>query len=196
VIARRTPTMPFAPGDVWTVWSGRPALATKAQLRIEEDTVIATPNPARLGGPTIYLRPVTDRLDNDVDRDLAELLLAIPGVRAEEWAIDADGSVDVPVAEPTVITDDQVTWRVTDELEVHHTDRFEGYLSLPMVRGIGGPVRKADVELTLPECTQLVVALASLQYWRFDLNTAFATAATTKRRGLQRARTARGLTSR
>lgn len=196
MITRLTARMPFARGDVWTVWAGRPALAAKAQLRIEEDTVVATPNPARLGGPSIYLRPTTDRLDHDVDRDLAELLLAVPGVRSEDWAIDATGSVDVPVAEPTTVTDDEVTWQVTDELVVHHTDRFEGYLSLPLVNGVGGPVRQADVELTVPECTQLVVALASLQYWRFELNTAFAAAATTKRRGLQRARALRGITRR
>ncbi|KOV84722.1 hypothetical protein ADL03_15755 [Nocardia sp. NRRL S-836] len=185
--------MPFARGDVWTVWAGRPTLASPVQLRIEEGTVVATPNPAWLGGPTVSLRPTTGRLDNAVDRDLAELLLSVPGVRSEDWAIDAAGSVDVPVAEPSTITDDEVTRQVTDELVVHHTDRFEGCLSPSMVNGVGGPVRQADVDLTLPECTQLVVALASLQYWRFELNTPFAAAAT-KRRGLRRARGLRGLT--
>ncbi|WP_394622420.1 hypothetical protein JNUCC0626_49680 (plasmid) [Lentzea sp. JNUCC 0626] len=193
--AQRPPALPFAPGDTWTIWIRSP-LAVPAQLRIEDDTITATSNPGQLDD-TVRLRLITESLDADVDRDLAEHLLAFPGVRSDQWAMGSmNGSVDVPVVEPTTVTDDQVTWQVTAELAVHHTDRVEGYFSLPAVGGVGGPVQQDCVDLTLPECTQLVIALASLQHWRFELNAEFAAAATTKRRGLQRARAVRGIVRR
>jgi hypothetical protein len=193
VTASDLPAVPFTSAIFW-LRPRRPTLTVPAQLRIKDDAVTATPIRGRLDD-TIRLRPITDSLNNFADRAVSEHLLSVPGVQLDEWAVD-DHWVKVPVTEPTVVTDDQVTWQVTSELALHHTDHAGGYLSLPATGGFDGPVRQVCVDLTVSECTELVVALASLQYWRFDLSTKLDASPAAKRRGLQRARCVRGITRR
>lgn len=190
------PTVPFAHGAIWPHHVRRSTSRVPTQLRIgeyvrEEEFTDATPH----SGSTIRLRPTGEPLANFVARELAELLLSVPGVRPDTWA-GPDRWVDVPVAEPTTITDDQLTWHVTSELAVHHTDHVGAYFSLTTADAASALAHQGHVDLTLPECTQLVIALASVQYWLFELGTNFNATPTAKRRGLQRARTMRGIRGR
>lgn len=132
------------------------------------------------------VRLVLDSYDltRDVDRDLAEVLAALPGVRPAEVVADNHITVEVPIIAPDVVEDYLVTWTVTDELSVTHTDRVEAYLELPAEpRRMHG---KPCVDLTPAQTWHLVRVLTSLQYWQFQLQAEFAGAATVLRKDMQR----------
>lgn len=186
-------TVPFAAGETWAYWTwpsrAKSADAPPTEVRVETDAITEWPNPDLPHG-TVRLTAWDTSLDDDLDNTLAELLLTIPGVRPDDWLVDEHGTVEVPLAEPTTITDARITWQVTADLAVHHVDRTEGSLTLPA----DPQLKQAPfTDLTYADCARLITALAALQSWRDELMTAFAIEATARRRALQRTRKIRDL---
>ncbi len=178
--AHRDPAMPIALGQHWTFHPRRPAPDLPVLQQVEQDRVTALPYHRT---DTIGVDVQCELLGEDVAVDLAEHLLALPGVELPDATRPSDRRIDIPVVPPGVVLDTEVVWPVTAELSVHHANYDESYLALSTSTHLAG---RTEVELTRADAAQLIAALASLLSLRSELTEAFTLIAAAYRRSLRR----------
>jgi hypothetical protein len=188
VPAHRDPAMPIALGQHWTFHPRRPAPDLPVLLQVEQDRITTLPHHQT---DTIGLDVQCEPLDKHVAIDLAEHLLALPGVEIPDATRPSDRRIDVPVPDPSLVLDTEVVWTVTAELSVHHANYDESYLALATSTHLAG---RTEVELTRVDAAQLIVALASLLSLQSELTEAFTLIAAAHRRSLRRQLAGRALT--
>lgn len=111
------------------------------------------------------------------------MLVGIQGIRPSEVPTPAPREVSVPLLAASTISEDQIAWTITDQLSLVHADRQDVYFALTDLTtadSATGP----HVELTAAQTWLLVRALTTVRCWQFDLEAAFAAAATQLRTSL------------
>ncbi|MFI5593513.1 hypothetical protein ACIA5G_51390 [Amycolatopsis sp. NPDC051758] len=186
--AHRDPAMPIALGQHWTFHPRRPAPDLPVLLQVEQDRVTALPYHR---SDTIGLEVQCELLDKDVAVDLADHLLALPGVEVPDATRPSGRRIDIPVVAPSVVLDTEVVWPVTAELSVHHANYDDSYLALSTPTHLAS---RTEVQLTGSDAARLIVALASLLSLRSELTEAFTLIAAAHRRSLRRQFAGRTLT--
>jgi hypothetical protein len=169
---------PFAAGSAATVGiSNRPVMHTP--LRLDYDGVDITLTNTSTLPTTVILRLAlsADALDEDTAQELTERLAAVIEVRPTSVVPDQHHNIEIPVIRPDRITDDTVSWHISESLAVTHTDRTECYFEL------AGNF-PATIDLTAPQAWRLLQALVSLDCWQFFLQGQFAHAANNARADL------------
>jgi hypothetical protein len=168
-------TLAGSTGDL--VWADRHDVSMPVVVAIDADGTVTThPHPQADAG-TVRLVPSLSDLTGDTVLDLLEMLIAIPGVRPAEIPIGAHDDVSVPLLRPSTVADDRVEWTITDQLSITHADRRDVYFAVAGDRSV--------VELSAPQTWQLIRALTTVRCWQFELEIAFAAAATQLRAGLR-----------
>lgn len=131
---------------------------------------------------TVRLAPTLHGLTDDVVRDLLEMLVGIQGIHPSEVPTPAPREESVPLLAPSTITDDQIAWTITDQLSLVHADRQDVYFAL--TEASTDTATRPHVELTPAQTWLLVRALTTVRCWQFELEAAFAAAATQLRTSL------------
>jgi hypothetical protein len=172
----------FPAGHTETTWMMRGNLTGALMVRFDGITALHANHPDP-SSSTIRLSLEDQTLTDEAARDLLELLVGVPGVLPPCVTPDDFWCVPVEVHAPDTVTDHELTWTVTGDLSVWHTDIDDAFLSWtePARRDT---TRPPFVELTYRETWKLACALTSLRYWHARLRERYAGAATTTRRGL------------
>jgi hypothetical protein len=175
----------FEAGRVATVWVDQSVRPGQGSLRasLDKDGIERAVDPAAAPGVRLVLG--RSDLKQDEPQELCEVLLAGAGVVPAD-AVREGNDVDVPLREPQRHDDVTVTWSITTQLKVVHTDRQEAYFEFD-TDGVPPEVLEGppSVWLTPEQAWLAVQALASLMVWQQELEYDFGAAATARRQLLR-----------